>query len=109
MNLKRQSRCRLTTYSIEFAPTALKEWRKLDAAIRDQFARKLRKIADNPHVPSARVSGGANRYRLKLRKVGYRLGYQVFNKRLVVVVIGVGRRDKGEVYEDMADRWHPGD
>jgi mRNA interferase RelE/StbE len=95
----------LTIYELEFTPSALKEWRRLDATIQDQFRKKLKAIVQNPHIPAARLAGGRHRYRIKLRKLGYRLGYQVFDKRLVVIVVGIGRRDKDEVYEMLERRW----
>jgi mRNA interferase RelE/StbE len=103
VSFPKRSRCRLTIYDVEFTPSALKEWRKLDSSIRAQFAKKLKEVARAPHIPSARLSGGRNRYRIKLRSAGYRLGYQVIDDRLVVIVVGVGRRD--EIYETLASRW----
>lgn len=97
----------MTNYKVEFTASALKEWRRLDATIQDQFRKKLKAVAANPHIPAARLSGGRHRYRIKLRKAGYRLGYQVFDDRLVVIVVGMGRRDKDEVYEVLKRRWIP--
>ena len=51
-----------------------------------------------------RVSGWRNAYRIKLRKAGYRLGYRVFDERIVIMVIVVERRDKDEAYEIMTAR-----
>ncbi|PPD47601.1 MAG: hypothetical protein CTY12_03620 [Methylotenera sp.] len=36
-------------------------------------------------------------YKIKLRALGYRLFYQVFDDTLVVTVVGVGKRDVNEV------------
>lgn len=51
-----------------------------------------------PHVPSVRLHGVSDCYKVKLRSVGYRLVYQVEDKTVLVTVIAVGRRDKGLVY-----------
>ena len=37
-------------YSLAFKPSALKEWKKLAPAIRDQFKKKLAKRLEEPHV-----------------------------------------------------------
>jgi mRNA interferase RelE/StbE len=50
-------------------------------------------------VPAARVHGYFNTYKIKLKGAGYRLAYRVFDEVLVIVVIGVGRRDDG--YEEL--------
>lgn len=38
-------------------------------------------------------------YKIKLRAVGYRLVYQVFDDTLLVTVVGIGKRDGNEVYQ----------
>ncbi len=86
------------SYSLEFVASALKEWRKLSPAIRDQLKSKLRDRLEAPHVPAARLHGMPDCYKIKLRTAGYRLVYQVNDKVVVVTVIAVGRRDKGLVY-----------
>jgi mRNA interferase RelE/StbE len=86
------------SYELEFVESALKEWRKLSAGIRDQLKAKLAERLENPRVPSARLHGLPDYYKIKLRTVGYRLVYQVHDKRVVVTVIAVGKRDKGLVY-----------
>ena len=86
------------SYSLEFVESALKEWRKLAPGIRDQLKSKLNERLQNPHVPSARLHGLPDCYKIKLRTVGYRLVYQVNDKVVVVTVVAVGKRDKGLVY-----------
>ena len=85
-------------YELGFLEPALKEWRKLDAHTRDQFKKKLTERLDNPRVPSAKLSGKKDRYKIKLRNVGYRLVYEVRDEEVVVVVVAVGRRDRNAVY-----------
>ena len=87
------------TYEIEFLQSALKEWKKLDANTREQFRKKLKERCGNPRVPSAKLRDSKDRYKIKLRSVGYRLVYAVEDERLVVLVIAVGKRERSEVYE----------
>lgn len=86
------------SYELEFKTSALKEWRKLDSSIREQFKKRLAERLKAPHVASAKLSGLPDCYKVKLRDVGYRLVYQVVDDRLLVVVIAVGRRDHDLVY-----------
>ncbi|MDB6367444.1 addiction module toxin RelE [Photorhabdus bodei] len=44
-------------YSLEFEKRALKEWKKLGHPIKGQLKKKLAERLENPHVPSARLSG----------------------------------------------------
>ncbi len=43
-------------------------------------------------------------YKIKLRSVGYRLVYRVYDDRIVVQVIAVGKRERNEVYKAAAGR-----
>lgn len=86
------------TYEFGFVDAALKEWRKLDQNTRDQFKKKLEERLSNPHIPSARLSGRENRYKIKLRSLGYRLVYEVRQETSVLVVLAVGKRERNAVY-----------
>lgn len=85
-------------YALEFKPSALKEWKKLAPMLQDQFKKKLKQRLDEPHVQADALSGLANCYKIKLRSAGYRLVYEVEDDRVVVTVVAVGKRERGEVY-----------
>lgn len=84
-------------YELAFLDEALKEWRKLDSLTREQFKAKLVERLQNPKIPSARLHGAKERYKIKLRDVGYRLVYQVKDRELLVLVVAVGRRERNGV------------
>lgn len=92
------------SYELEFLESALKEWQKLDANTREQFRKKLMERCENPHVPSAKLRGAKDRYKIKLRSSGYRLVYEVIDGEIVVLVIAVGRRDRSAIYEIASKR-----
>jgi mRNA interferase RelE/StbE len=92
------------TYEIEFLQSALKEWKKLDANTREQFRKKLKERCENPRVPSAKLHDAKDRYKIKLKSAGYRLVYEVEDRRLVVLVIAIGRRDRMRAYEAAKNR-----
>lgn len=94
------------TYKLSFRKEALKEWRKLDTTIQDQFKKKLKKILENPLIPSSKLSGFGchNCYKIKLRQSGYRLVYEVLNEDLNIIVISVGKRQNLHVYQNSMDR-----
>jgi len=87
------------TYELEFKKSALKEWNKLGQPIKEQFKKKLKERLENPHVPSAALTGAAKLYKIKLRQLGYRLVYCVEDKTITVTVIAVGKRNRNEVYD----------
>lgn len=92
------------SYSLEFKQSALKEWKKLDGAIREQFKKKLAERMVRPRVESARLSGMVDCYKIKLKNAGYRLVYQVDDKRIVVIVVAVGKRENFAVYRSAEGR-----
>ena len=92
------------TYELEFKKSALKEWKKLGATVQNQFKKKLEAILNDPHIESAKLSGGNELYKIKLRQAGYRLVYEVNDAVITVTVISVGKRDKGKVYKAAMDR-----
>jgi mRNA interferase RelE/StbE len=87
------------TYELPFHTDARKEWDRLDSTIREQFKKKLRERLENPCVDAARVSGGCDLYKIKLRTIGYRLVYQVHNEMVLVLVLSVGKRERNFVYK----------
>ena len=86
------------TYDLAFLDEALKEWRKLDNVTREQFKAKLAERLQNPKVPSARLHGAKERYKIKLRNACFRLVYQVKDRELLVLGVAVGRRERNDVY-----------
>lgn len=86
------------TYKLTFLESAKKEWDKLDPSIKNQFKNKLSKIILNPHILNNKLTNLPNCYKIKLRSSGYRLVYRVFDNRITVQVVAIGKRDKSMVY-----------
>lgn len=87
------------SYTVKFREDAVKEWNRLDRAVQQQFAQKLKKLSENPHISSARLHNLNNCYKIKLRTSGFRLVYEVIDNILLITVISVGKRERSEVYE----------
>ncbi|ENA4212253.1 type II toxin-antitoxin system RelE/ParE family toxin [Escherichia coli] len=77
---------------------------KLDKSIQQQFAKKLKKCSKNPHIPSAKLRGLKDCYKIKLRASGFRLVYQVSDDMLIIAVVTVGKRERGNVYNLASER-----
>ena len=86
------------SYKLDFYEDALKEWWKLDATVREQFKTKLAERLENPRLASAKLRDSKNRYKIKLRQIGYRLVYEVNDSSVVVLVVAIGKRDQNTVY-----------
>ena len=92
------------SYRIKFREDALKEWNRLDKVIQQQFAKKLKKCSEDPHIPAAKLRGMPNCYKIKLRSAGFRLVYQVIDDALIVAVVAVGKREREDVDARAGDR-----
>jgi mRNA interferase RelE/StbE len=92
------------SYKLEFVRDAFKEWKALDATIREQFKKKLAQRLQQPEVASARLIGSQHRYKIKLRSAGYRLVYEVHQQEVLILVVAVGKRERNAVYKAAAKR-----
>ncbi len=94
------------TYKLKFLPSASKEWGKLDNSVKQPLLSALHKRLENPIVPKDRLHGivGKECYKIKLRSYGIRLVYAVQKDIVTLVVIGVGKRENDEIYNNMHER-----
>lgn len=86
------------TCKLAFNESALKEWKKLGHTVREQFKKKLAERLQNPRVPASQLHGRKDQFKIKLHGAGYRLVYSVNDDIVTVTVIGVGKRENGDIY-----------
>jgi len=92
------------SFELQFLPSALKEWKKLGATIREQMRKKLAERLTNPRVPADALHGMDDHYKIKLRSAGYRLVYRVEDQTVTVTVVAIGRRERSEAYKAARSR-----
>lgn len=92
------------TYELEFIRLAKKEWDSLDHTIKKQFKKKLIERLATPRVEKSKLSGMSDCYKIKLRRSGFRLVYQVQDEKLIITVVAVGKREKNHVYKQTIKR-----
>jgi len=92
------------TYELLFDVLALREWHKLAPAIKDQLRKKLAARLEAPKVEADKLAGMPGCYKIKLSSLGYRLVYRVVDDQVQVVVIAVGKRERGKVYKAARER-----
>lgn len=86
------------TYKLTFLKSAKKEWDKLGETLKNPLKKKLVERLENPWVTKDKLTGMEDCFKIKLKSSGYRLVYRVLEKRVVIQVIAIARRDKEEVY-----------
>ncbi|WP_254050948.1 type II toxin-antitoxin system RelE/ParE family toxin [Zoogloea sp. LCSB751] len=90
---------------MKFLPAALAEWNALDGSVKELLRKLLKKRLEQPHMPGAELHRDLRDcYKIKLRKQGYRLVYQVEDDVLVVLVLAVAKREDMAVYRAAVDR-----
>ena len=85
-------------------PDALAEWAKLDKAASEPFKKKCAERLLNLHLPALKLSGQINRYKIKLKNIGYRLAYDMVDSQLIVTAVAVGKRERNVVCKAAASR-----
>lgn len=91
-------------YRLAFKKSAKEEWDNLDGSVRKQFKKKLLERLEEPKIESAKLNGMKDCHKIKLRRAGYRLVYQVRDAEVIVSVIAVGKRERNAVYKAATKR-----
>lgn len=95
-------------YRIEFLPEAAREFEALDGSLRKIAAKQLDKLAQRPELGEPlgeRLGIDLTGYRkLYFGKKAYRIVYEIHRGRLLVLVIGIGKRERAEIYREVARR-----
>ena len=88
-----------STYRLKFLPQALEEWNALDGSVKEPLRKALKKRLLQPHLPGSELHGDLHTcYKIKLRKQGYRLVYQVDDGVQVVLVVAIDKREDLAAY-----------
>ncbi len=83
------------TYTVEFRPSAAREFRHLTRQVQAQLQPVIDALASNPRPHNViKLEGRADLYRV--RSGDYRIIYEIQDKALVVAIVRVGNRR--EVY-----------
>jgi mRNA interferase RelE/StbE len=94
----------MPSYRLKFLPAALKEWDKLDGGVQLQFLKVLKRRLIEPRIPKAALALLPGCYKIKLRGLGYRLVYRVDDDQILILVLAVGKRERGAVYGEALER-----
>lgn len=95
-----------------FKQSAYKEFKKLDGSVKRLVAAQLLKTEQNPLA--GEPLGSKHGIDLRgLRKIyvddkRMRIVWEVQADRVVVIVFGIGPREKGEIYRSVAERFEEG-
>ena len=96
-------------YKIEFIPGAGEDFDALDRSLKKEAAKKIDALSDNPFLgrPLGNKLGIdlTGFYKLYFYKKKYRIVYRIVEDRVEVVeIVGIGKRDKEEIYRLVAKR-----
>jgi mRNA interferase RelE/StbE len=95
-------------YKVEFLPDAAREFDALDGSLKKLAAKQIDKLAERPELGESlgkRMGTDLTGYRkIYFGKKGYRIVYEIQHQRLVVLIIGIGKRERAEIYREIARR-----
>lgn len=83
---------------------AEKCWKKLPADAKKLFVKQIEKVCRNPALAKPLSGDLARCYKLKLRSLGYRVVYQLDTSQHKLIIIVVGVRNNGKIYETAAKK-----
>jgi len=84
-------------YLIQVLPAAEKELKKLPAEVQRKLSKKIDGLVANPRLEGCeKIKGREHTYRVRVGD--YRIIYEVYDKRLVVLIVDAGHRR--EIYRD---------
>lgn len=84
------------SYRLEYSASAKKYLKALSADRRRQLVRKIEKLAEDPDDPSLDVKKLVEREGFRIRVGPYRILFERFDDRLVILVVAV--RPRGQAY-----------
>ena len=91
-------------HTIHVPPKVAKAIRKLDLPLQRMLKEKFQKIAESPHKGDALTKDllGLWSYHFSYRGVAYRIIYEIYEEKLLVLIILVGAREN--IYERLRRR-----
>lgn len=95
-------------YEVKFLPEAAREFEALDGPLKTLAAKQIDKLAEKPELGEPlgkRMGIDLTGYRkIYFGKRGYRIVYEIQRQKLVILIIGIGKRERAEIYREVAQR-----
>jgi len=95
-------------YRVEFLPEAAREFDALDGSLKKLAAQQIDKLTERPELGEPlgkRMGIDLSGYRkMYFGKKGYRIVYESQRQRLLILIIGIGKRERAEIYRAVAQR-----
>ncbi|MGC2064148.1 MAG: type II toxin-antitoxin system RelE/ParE family toxin [Thermodesulfovibrionales bacterium] len=94
---------------VEFLPEAEKDFRSLDTSVKKEAAKKIDALSENPflgkHLGNRFGIDLTGLYKLYFAKKKYRIVYRLIAEEIEVVeIVGIGKREKEEIYRLVGKR-----
>ncbi len=80
----------MTNYEVEFTKSAQKDLKKLNAQIILRVVKAINKLSDDPRKGNVRPMVGSTSWRLRVGD--YRVVYDIFDKKLIILIVRIRHR-----------------
>ena len=95
-------------YNVEFLPEAAREFEALDGSLKKLATKQIEKIAGRPELGEPlgnRMGIDLTGYRkIYFGEKSCRIVYEIQRGKLVILIIGIGKRERAEIYKEVAQR-----
>jgi len=96
------------TYAVKFDPEAYREYQSLDGSVKKMVYKQIEKLKERPQLGEElgnKAGMDLTGYRkLYVNKKQIRIVYRIEKAVLVVVIVGIGKREDMEIYRQAAKR-----
>jgi mRNA interferase RelE/StbE len=82
----------VTAFTVELAPAARRQLRKLDRPVRERLYRRMRRLETDPRPKTAVQLQGASETFFRVREGDWRIIYTIEDDRLIVLVVRIAHR-----------------
>ena len=89
-------------FKIKFHPDAKKDYDNLDNSVKIKVVKLLKKLSTQPKLGkplgNTNLSDLTGLFKLYVENKKYRIVYKIVDKELLILIIGIGKRDNNDIY-----------
>jgi mRNA interferase RelE/StbE len=86
-------------YKILFIEDAYEDLQKLDKSIQIEAIKVIKKLKENPYFGKPLKGNLKGFYKIYFFKKKYRMVYTIRENKLLILIVGIGKRDKEKIYK----------
>jgi len=91
-------------YKVIFIEDVYKDLQKLDKSLQIEILKVIKKLEENPYLGKPLKGNLKNFYKIYVFRKKYRIVYTLEENNLIILIVGIGKRDKEKIYKIVEKR-----